>query len=357
MTLEVLGRQVMTQLELRRMLARKQNDEKELRESETRGRLALDSAELGAWEAVPGTGTLYGDARAREMLGYDDMGEMSFDTFLAYIHAGDRERFASAVTAALAGASGGRLDVEYRIKPDDSDTHRWLRSRAQVLKVPGERHRLVGTVRDISAEKAADEHRKLLTNELQHRVKNTLGVVQGIVSQSLRAVATPADASVAIAGRLIALAHAHDVLTQSSWLAAPIGSVIDGAVFAHLADTARVSVSGPPITLKARAALALSMALHELFTNAVKHGALSNERGTVALSWAVVRDEGDSQQVRIDWHEQGGPPVVPPKRMGFGTRLTGSSLAGDLGGKGVADYATDGLHWSLSTTLAAISEP
>ena len=279
-SLEALARQVMTHFELRRLLAQKHADEKELRESETRGRLALDAAELGAWEAIPGTSQLYGDARAREMLGHGGETEMSFDTFLAHVHSDESARFAAAVAAALAGSNDGRLVAEYRVKPKNGKSHRWLRSRAQVLKAPGERHRLVGTVRDISAEKAADEHRKLLNSELQHRVKNTVGVVQGIVSQSLRAAAKPAEASVAIASRLVTLAHAHDVLTRTSWLAAPIASIFEGAVLAHLADPSRVGIAGSPILLKARSAPALSMALHELFTNAVKYRALFNEAGS-----------------------------------------------------------------------------
>ena len=356
LSLEALARQVMTHFELRRLLANKDAAERGLRESETRGRLALEAAELGTWEAIAGTSQLFSDARTRVILGDDADERMSFDTFLARVHPEDSERFAAAVAVAIGEASDGRLDIEYRVRSRGVDEHRWLRSRAQVIKNPGERHRLVGTVRDISAEKAADEHRKLLNGELQHRVKNTLGVVQGIVSQSLRAVATPAEASIAISNRLVTLAHAHDVLTQTSWTAAPLIAVIQGAVHVHLSEPSRIVVSGPPIEMKARAALALSMALHELFTNAVKYGALSNSSGTVAFTWTIAR-EGAGSTVEFEWRERGGPRVDPPTRKGFGSRLTGSSLAGDLGGSGVADYAADGLRWTLSTTLAAITDP
>lgn len=327
--------------------------EKDLQESETRVRLALDAAELGAWEAIPGSNEVFGDLRARELLGYDNDAEISFDAFLERVHVDDRERFGEAVSAALAI---GKLDVEFRVAPYLADEVRWLRSRAQVFKASGERHRLIGTVRDISAEKAAEVHRQLLNNELQHRVKNTLGVVQGIVSQSLRAVATPAEARDAITSRLSTLAHAHDILTQTSWKAAPIGSVVDGAVLAHCAETSRVNVSGPPIDLKARAALALSMALHELFTNAVKYGALSNDKGFVDLSWSIGKGEGDDRSFKLAWHERDGPLVTKPTRTGFGSRLTGASLAGDLGGAGVVEYAPDGVRWTLTSTLRALVE-
>ena len=327
--------------------------EKNLRDSETRVRLALDAAELGAWEAIPGSNEVFGDARARELLGYDNDAPISFEAFLERVHVDDRDRFAAAVSEALVA---GKLDVEFRLSPDLSDQLRWLRSRAQASKASGERHRLIGTVRDVSAEKAAEVHRQLLNNELQHRVKNTLGVVQGIVTQSLRAVATPAAARDAITSRLSTLAHAHDILTQSSWKAAPIGSVVEGAVLAHCAETSRVKVLGPPIYLKARAALALSMALHELFTNAVKYGALSNEVGFIDLSWSIGEGEGDSRRFEVAWQECEGPIVAEPTRTGFGSRLTGASLAGDLGGAGVIKYAPDGVRWTLTSTLGAVVE-
>ena len=327
--------------------------EKELRESETRVRLALDAAELGAWEAIPGSSEVFGDTRARELLGFDSDGSISFDAFLGHVHADDRERFAGAVGDALAT---GRLDVEFRVACHVSDQLRWLRSRAQVFKTSGERHRLIGTIRDVSTEKAADAHRQLLNNELQHRVKNTLGVVQGIVSQSLRAVATPAEARDAITSRLSTLANAHDILTQTSWKAAPIGSVVEGAVLAHCAEISRVKVRGPSINLKARAALALSMALHELFTNAVKYGALSTDTGGIELSWSIGEGHGDARRFELVWREFGGPPVAAPKRTGFGTRLTGTSLAGDLGGPGIVEYAPDGVRWVLVSTVGALTE-
>ena len=329
--------------------------EKDLRESETRVRLALEAAELGAWEAHPATGEVFGDARACELLGSTSNDVISFAAFLDRVHADDHADFIRAVEEALEPAGSGKLDAEFRVDLPADEPSRWLRSRAQVIKLPGERQRLVGTVRDISAEKAAHEHRQLLTNELQHRVKNTLGVVQGIVSQSLRTVATPAEARDAITSRLSTLAHAHDLLTQTSWTAAPISAVIDGAVLAHCSETRRVKVSGPEVKLNARAALALSMALHELFTNAVKYGSMSNETGTIDITWAVA-DGKVGRTFGLRWQEQGGPSVEVPLRVGFGTRLTGSSLAGDLGGKGIIDYDRNGVRWSLSTTLAAVSE-
>ncbi|MDB5723289.1 MAG: hypothetical protein JWQ16_43 [Novosphingobium sp.] len=207
---------------------------------------------------------------------------------------------------------------------------------------------------DVTALRAAEEHRRLLTLELQHRVKNTLAVVQAIVSQSLRKVETPAAARDAIVSRLITLAHAHDVLTQSTWTEATIKELIEGAVMVHCLDRDRVKVDGPALQLRSRSALALSMALHELCTNAVKYGALSNDRGKIAITWSVSDISPSEPTFDMVWQESGGPPVVAPDRTGFGTRLTGPYLAAELGRGGETIYADDGVRWVLSTTLSAI---
>nr|WP_295663541.1 HWE histidine kinase domain-containing protein [Polymorphobacter sp.] len=206
---------------------------------------------------------------------------------------------------------------------------------------------------DVTTQRAAEEHRRLLTHELQHRVKNMLSIVQGIVTQSLRNVATPAEARDAITSRLITLAHAHDILTQSSWTEAPLGALVEGAVLLHCLDRDRVRVDGPAIKLRSRSALALSMALHELFTNALKYGALANDAGTIAITWAVK--EGANEPIfEMAWTESGGPLVMPPSRTGFGLRLTGAGLATALGSSGVTTYPPEGLRWILTTKLGAV---
>ena len=207
---------------------------------------------------------------------------------------------------------------------------------------------------DVTAHHTAEEHRTLLTNELQHRVKNMLAVVQGIVGQSLRNVESPSDAREAIFSRLMALGHTHDLLTQTNWTEAPLSAIVEGAVLTHCVDRDQVRVAGPDIQLRARAALALSMTLHELFTNAVKHGSLSNEAGQVAITWSVSGTEAEGQTFALEWRESGGPVVAPPTRKGFGSRLVGTSLMPDLGGIGETEFAPYGVRWTLMTKLASI---
>ncbi len=200
-----------------------------------------------------------------------------------------------------------------------------------------------------------EEHRRLLTGELEHRIKNTLSVVQAIVSQSLRTATTPADARDAIAARLVTLGRAHDLLTQASWTAAPIGALVKGAVGNYGEDSARIRTSGPMIRLNARAALAISMALHELATNAAKYGALSTEDGHVDIGWRVDESRTPSS-LEFVWQEHGGPPVTVPARKGFGTRLIETSLTRDLG-RGRIEYLPAGVRWSVNANLANVQEP
>ncbi len=207
---------------------------------------------------------------------------------------------------------------------------------------------------DVTAHLAAEEHRTLLTNELQHRVKNMLAVVQGIISQSLRNAETPSDAREAIFSRLMALGQTHDLLTQSNWTEAPLLAIVEGAVLTHCVDRSQVRVVGPDLQLRSRAALALSMTLHELFTNALKHGSLSSPLGQVAITWSVSGSRDDNQMFDLAWQESGGPAVSPPTRTGFGSRLIGASLMADLGGVGETAYAPEGVRWTLSTKLNSI---
>ena len=193
--------------------------------------------------------------------------------------------------------------------------------------------RMIGAMLDISERKRAEEHQRLLTGELQHRVKNTLAMVQAIASQTFRNAADLDAAREAFSARLISLGQAHDILTQSSWTQAPIADVVDGALAVHRGDTAsRIRSSGPNVPLAAKAALALALALHELATNAAKYGALSNEAGMVDLRWHVVH-EGDAPRFCLTWSEQGGPPILAqPARRGFGSRLIERSFAAEVGG-------------------------
>jgi two-component sensor histidine kinase len=205
---------------------------------------------------------------------------------------------------------------------------------------------------DIDQEKRAAEHQRLLVNELNHRVKNTLATVQSISGQTLRNAETPAAAREAVESRLLALSRAHAVLTRENWEGASLGEVVAQALEPfHTLGEDRLHAAGPDVRLTPRMALALAMALQELATNAVKYGALSNEDGTVHITWSV-HDNGLPPHLALRWRENGGPPVLPPQRRGFGSRLIERSLAQDLNGTVQIEFAPDGVECVVDAPIA-----
>jgi len=197
---------------------------------------------------------------------------------------------------------------------------RWFDIHAFRIGTP-EAHQVAVLFNDITARRAADQQMQLINAELGHRMNNAMALVQAIASQTLRGV-KERDAVDAFERRLDALSRAHHVLEQQSWTSAGLRQVIAGVLAAH-ADKARVKLDGPDIALDPKAALSLSMLLHELATNAVKYGALGNQHGHVAVSWTT-----EDGTLVFDWREIGGPEVIAPVRKGLGTRLIDLGIAG-----------------------------
>ncbi|WP_105429763.1 sensor histidine kinase [Neorhizobium sp. T6_25] len=231
----------------------------------------------------------------------------------------------------------------------------WSSTKAPLRDADGKVIGLVGVSVEITERKRIEERLQLMVNELNHRVKNTLATIQAIASQTLRG----GDPIVRqnLERRLMALAAAHDVLTRENWEGANIDDVVTGALapFGEGGDY-RFAVSGPPLRLLPRAALALAMGLHELTTNALKYGALSTLNGQVAINWQIV--EGAKPLLRLTWAESGGPPVVAPSKRGFGVRLIERSLAQDLGGKASVIFdQSAGVIGTMEAPLADIAVP
>ena len=203
---------------------------------------------------------------------------------------------------------------------------------------------------DITERKRQQEHRELLLNELNHRVKNTLATVQSFAVQTLRTAPTVAEGRHAFEARLIALSKGHDVLTRENWAGAGLHEVVGEALAAYVGGDRdpRVAFDGPEIRLRPKTALAISMALHELATNAVKYGALSSQTGHVRLAWRI---DGEPPTLTFHWVESGGPPVVAPRKRGFGSRLIELGLAQDLGGRVRLDFAPEGVSCTIEAPL------
>lgn len=204
---------------------------------------------------------------------------------------------------------------------------------------------------DVTERKLSERHRELLVNELNHRVKNTLAVVQSIAIQSFKDDRVPAEAKTAFQGRLLALSQAHNLLTQESWDAAPLRQVIESAV-QPFGGLGRFLLQGPNLRVAPKAAVSLSLAFHELCTNAAKYGALQNAEGYVRISW--FEDGEHEPSFRLVWAEEGGPPVNAPNRTGFGSQLVEKGLAAELRGTVALQFRADGVVCEITTPLASI---
>jgi two-component sensor histidine kinase len=192
----------------------------------------------------------------------------------------------------------------------------------------------------------ADRRQRILQRELAHRMKNTLAMVQAVVTQSLRNATSLADARHQASERIQALGRAQDMLTETNWEAADIRAVVQAAVAPHLDGGERFVIGGPAADVTAQQAMGLLLAIHELATNATKYGALSTESGQVLLSWTI-----DDRLLHLEWQERGGSPVVPPTSKGFGSRLTERVVPTYFNGKASLSYPEEGLHYVLDGTI------
>lgn len=207
--------------------------------------------------------------------------------------------------------------------------------------------------RDITDRRRLEEARRALSLEINHRTKNLLAVVEAVVRQTA-AHGSPEDFVRRISQRLRALAANQDLLVEGSWRGAEMGDLVR-AQLAHVDELigSRVRLDGDRLVLTPAAAQALGMAFHELATNALKYGALSDERGEVSIAWRIEA-VGEEPELSVSWTESGGPAVAPPGRAGFGTtiieRITGQSLGGVV----VMTYAPSGLVWELRAPAAPL---
>jgi PAS domain S-box-containing protein len=207
---------------------------------------------------------------------------------------------------------------------------------------------------DVTQHIRTETHLRLVNEELKHRVKNTLAVVSAIAAQTLRGTSNDA-ALAAFHARLSAFGKAHDILTSSAWAAASVYDVVAGALAPHRTGTGRFSFSGDEITVGSKQALSLALAVHELATNAIKYGALSNELGRVGISWSQT-DVAGEPTFRFVWAESGGPTVREPTQTGFGSRLIRRVLTGDFGGNVEVSYAPSGITCILTAPMERIQQ-
>ena len=314
-----------------------------LRESEERFRATFQNAAVGiAHVGTDGSWLRVNDKLCR-IVGYSSA-EIKELTFQEITHPDDLEADLHLVGQVLAGARDEYCMDKRYIRKDGSTI--WVRLTVGCVRNPrGEVSYFISVVEDITAQKVADEHRALLVNELNHRVKNSLATIQSMASQTIRSSRDMLDFRSKFTGRLQAIAAAHDSIFDVGRGMADVGELIRKQLQLY-ADPERLSIDGTDLRLSARAANALALVVHEMATNAVKYGALSNEKGRIDITWSL--GDGPGRPVVINWREHGGPAVEPPGECGFGSRLLEATIVHALDGDVAMDFNAEGLHAVLS---------
>jgi PAS domain S-box-containing protein len=293
--------------------------------------------------------TLEVSPRGREILGQKAGTPFSRREFTALLPPQELERSRRLLSEAI--ESGEEYDAEYRLEHPERGAW-WVNVRGRVVAWSrGRARRMAGVVLDVTERREAfaalaeaDARQRLLIDELNHRVKNTLATVQSIARQTAKGADAGAGFVDAFESRLVALSRTHDALTRSAWEQASLQELLAQEFSPYSAE--QVRLRGSDVSLRPRQALALGMVFHELATNAAKHGALSRVTGCVQVSWST-----GPTGLQIEWREERGPPVATPQRRGFGSRLITATIQGELCGAAELDFAADGLVCHLRVPL------
>ncbi len=313
-------------------------------ESEARLRMAIETARMAVWELDLETQTLTPSPELNALCGFPPDATPTLEDVRARYAPGERERLQE-VGAAATARGETKMQTEFRqIWPDG--TEKWLMLRAQLAPETGRPgRRAIGVLVDITEQKLAEQRLSLVAQELQHRVKNSLAVVQTIATQSFRNRSDMEEGLQVFSDRLRALAATNDIAIQRGLDEVELKDVIQ-RIIGPYRDKNRdpFRLDGPGVSVDNAVSVAIGMALHELCTNAVKYGALSAGQGEVSISWTLRRDGG----LVLSWAERNGPAVQAPERQGFGTRLLERGLFGALGGTVQLDFRKDGLFCEIS---------
>lgn len=321
-----------------------------LRESEARLVEAQRVAHIGSWSLdIPNDRVWWSRELYRLFDTEPELFTPSVPAFLERVMPEDRTQIEQRLHRSL--TSGEPFEAEFRIALP-CGVMRYIHSCGELETDESGRPRVLsGTAQDITERKRGEKRLRLMIEELDHRVKNTLATVMAISEQTLRTAHSLADFAEAFEGRIASLAKVHEALARDRWEGVQLTELLRTTLAPHeTAGESRFERSGPPVLLPVEAVLPLAMTLHELVTNAVKYGPLSGEAGRIALSWTVNADD-EKRMLELSWVETGGPRVEPPANRGFGSALIENGVRYELGGSARLLFEPEGVRCDMRIPL------
>ena len=330
--------------------------ERALHESEQRLRLAIEAAEIGIFEIEVETGRVRYSSELARLLGFPEVRETDVEAAFARVHREDVAHVRRLYNEALSPSGSGHLMMDFRFVRPGGEV-RWMtwNGRLQSQHRDGELSapRIVGVCIDITERKRHEEHIQLLMREVNHRSRNMLALVMAIARQTFRA--EHRQALDLFQGRIQALSTSLDLLVRNEWRGVELSDLVRSQLshFSNLFGN-RIRWGGPTLMLSPTAAEAIGMVLHELATNAGKHGALKDDAGTVRLDWQIQSDETGAAIFELSWTETAGTAVTPPTRRGFGSAVIIDAIKAQLGAEVNLAYPPSGIVWQMRCPLGAI---
>jgi PAS domain S-box-containing protein len=321
----------------------------DLKAEEMRQRLALDAGQLGAWQLASDGKSSVRAPRHDEIFGYPEpLADWSIDDFFEHVH--DADRVAVRRLFEDSQKTGSSWVFECRIIRANDNAIRWIEARGSPrYSAAGKPEGYVGVVGDVTDRVTREQRLKIISQELEHRSKNLLAVIQSISNQTARHSTTIDEYRDGLSQRILGLLRSQDILVGRQGHGAGLKSLVTSQL-KTFGNADQHIIDGPEVILKSNAAQSIGLALHELATNAAKYGALSVPAGAVEVTWTL-----DDDHVNLTWRERGGPPVVEPARKGFGSSVLRVIAAQGVGGETRLDYRPEGVVWTakISNDLLA----
>ncbi|SDB43712.1 sensor histidine kinase [Belnapia rosea] len=313
-------------------------------DGDARFRVLADNAPVMVWRADPGKACDFFNKPWLDFTGRSLEEEMGFG-WAEGVHPEDLDRCIAIYTDAFDARRD--FSMQYRLRRHDG-VYRWLLDNGRPYQVDGHFAGYFGSCIDVTEMKQALDQQDALVAELTHRIRNTLAVVVAMADQTRRHSPALEEFHPRFLGRLHALSRAHDALFRQGWIGTSLELVVREALAPHM-EPGQIAIAGPPVQLPAGGAVALGIALHELATNALKHGALSTPAGQVRIAWGEAEADAAGRRWHLlRWEESGGPPVPGrPSRRGMGTRLLEGGLGAQIGGTVDLDFAPAGLRCAM----------